>query len=75
MEAEPHGPAVARGAGTTTRVRATKMMKHTDTRHAPWYILDSNDKRRARLNAIAHILSSIPYKNCARRTSNYRAAR
>jgi polyphosphate kinase 2 len=39
-----------------------EMMKHTDTRHAPWYILDSNDKRQARLNAIAHILSSIPYK-------------
>jgi hypothetical protein len=38
------------------------MLKHTDTRHAPWYILDSNDKRQARLNAIAHILSSIPYK-------------
>jgi polyphosphate kinase 2 len=39
-----------------------EMMRHTDTRHAPWYILDSNDKRQARLNAIAHILSSIPYK-------------
>ena len=39
-----------------------EMLKHTDTRHAPWYILDSNDKRVARLNAIAHILSSIPYK-------------
>jgi polyphosphate kinase 2 len=39
-----------------------EMLKHTDTRHAPWYILDSNDKRQARLNAIAHILSSIPYK-------------
>jgi polyphosphate kinase 2 (PPK2 family) len=39
-----------------------QMLKHTDTRHAPWYIVDSNDKRRARLNVIAHILSSIPYK-------------
>ncbi len=39
-----------------------EMLKHTDTRHAPWYIVDSNDKRRARLNAIAHILSLIPYK-------------
>jgi polyphosphate kinase len=38
------------------------MLKHTDTRHAPWYIADSNDKRRARLNVIAHVLSSIPYK-------------
>jgi polyphosphate kinase 2 len=39
-----------------------EMLKHTDRRHAPWYIVDSNDKRRARLNVIAHILSSIPYK-------------
>ena len=38
------------------------MFRHTDTRHAPWYIVDSDDKRRARLNAIAHILSVIPFK-------------
>jgi polyphosphate kinase 2 len=38
------------------------MLKHTDTRIAPWYILRSDDKRAARLNAIAHILSLIPYK-------------
>ena len=39
-----------------------EMLKATDTRHAPWYILRSDDKRTARLNAIAHILSQIPYK-------------
>jgi polyphosphate kinase len=38
------------------------MLEHTDTRHAPWFIVDSNDKRRARLNAIAHILSVVPYR-------------
>jgi len=38
------------------------MFEHTDTEHAPWYIVHSNDKKRARLNAIAHILSQIPYK-------------
>jgi len=38
------------------------MFRHTATRHAPWYIVDSDDKRRARLNAIAHILSVIPFK-------------
>ena len=38
------------------------MLRKTDTREAPWYIVDSNDKRRGRLNAIAHILSQIPYK-------------
>ena len=38
------------------------MLKRTDTRAAPWYILRSDDKRAARLNAIAHLLSLIPYK-------------
>jgi len=38
------------------------MLKATDTRHAPWHIVRSDDKRRARLNAIAHILNTIPYK-------------
>ena len=38
------------------------MFKATDTKHAPWYIVRSNDKRRARLNCISHILESIPYK-------------
>jgi polyphosphate kinase 2 len=38
------------------------MLKHTDTRIAPWYILRSDDKRTARLNAISHILSLIPHK-------------
>jgi polyphosphate kinase 2 len=38
------------------------MFKKTDTRFARWYIVPSDDKRRARLNTIAHILSLIPYK-------------
>jgi polyphosphate kinase 2 len=38
------------------------MLKHTDTRIAPWYIVRSDDKRQARLNTIAHLLSAIPYK-------------
>jgi polyphosphate kinase len=38
------------------------MLHHTDTDAAPWHIVRSDDKRRARLNAIAHILSEIPYK-------------
>ncbi|HEY4142201.1 MAG TPA: polyphosphate kinase 2 [Pseudolabrys sp.] len=38
------------------------MLKATDNRHAPWYIVRSDDKRRARLNCIAHILDAIPYK-------------
>ncbi len=38
------------------------MFKFTDTEHAPWHIVQSNDKKRARLNIISHILSLIPYK-------------
>jgi polyphosphate kinase len=38
------------------------MLHHTDTDEAPWHIVRSDDKRRARLNAIAHILSKVPYK-------------
>jgi polyphosphate kinase 2 len=38
------------------------MLKNTDTRIAPWYIVRSDDKRKARLNTIAHLLSAIPYK-------------
>ena len=36
------------------------MLKATDTKPAPWYILHSDDKKRARLNCIHHILSQIP---------------
>ena len=38
------------------------MLDATDSKHAPWHIVRSDDKRRARLNCIAHILRSIPYK-------------
>lgn len=38
------------------------MLRATDRPQTPWYILRSDDKRRARLNGIAHILSAIPYK-------------
>ena len=42
------------------------MLKATDTKWAPWYILLSDDKKRARLNCIRHILSLIPYKKAPR---------
>ena len=38
------------------------MLKKTDTRIAPWYIVRSDDKKKARLNTIAHLLESIPHK-------------
>jgi polyphosphate kinase 2 len=43
-----------------------RMFEHTDTDHAPWYILRSDDKRRARLNCIAHILELVPYEKLPR---------
>jgi hypothetical protein len=43
-----------------------RMLELTDTDEAPWYIVRSDDKRRARLNCIAHILSLIPYKKVPR---------
>ena len=47
--------------------RARDMMfKATDTKYAPWYILNSDDKKRARLNCIEHLLKLIPYKNVPR---------
>ena len=42
------------------------MLEKTDSRHAPWYIVRSDDKRRGRLNCISHILSMIPYEKISR---------
>jgi polyphosphate kinase len=39
-----------------------RMLQATDRRYAPWYLLRSDDKETARLNAIAHILDQIPHK-------------
>jgi polyphosphate kinase len=38
------------------------MLKATSSKHAPWHIIRSDDKRRARLNCIAHLLKAIPFK-------------
>src|SRR5207245_5621740 len=42
------------------------MLEATDTKDAPWYIVRSDDKRRARLNCISHLLGVIPYKEVTR---------
>ena len=39
-----------------------RMLDTTDLSHAPWYRVQADDKRRARLNCIAHLLSLIPYQ-------------
>jgi polyphosphate kinase len=38
-----------------------EMFVHTDIAEAPWHVVESDDKRRARINMIAHLLSTIPY--------------
>jgi polyphosphate kinase 2 (PPK2 family) len=39
------------------------MLEHTDRKAAPWYIVDADNKKRARLNCITHLLGQIPYKD------------
>jgi polyphosphate kinase 2 len=39
------------------------MFAHTDIKQAPWYVVNADDKRRARLNCINHLLSLIPYED------------
>jgi polyphosphate kinase len=48
-----------------TRAR-NEMLEASDTPWAPWFIVRSDDKRRARLNVIAHLLGRIPYKKLPR---------
>jgi polyphosphate kinase 2 len=43
-----------------------QMLEATDSEHAPWHILRSDDKKKARLNCIAHLLSLIPYEDVPR---------
>jgi len=42
------------------------MFAATDTVECPWYVVDSNDKRRARLNLISHLLNQVPYEEVPR---------
>jgi polyphosphate kinase 2 (PPK2 family) len=39
-----------------------EMIRLTDTPHAPWWIVDSNDKKAARISCLTHLLASIPYE-------------
>jgi polyphosphate kinase 2 len=39
------------------------MFKHTDTKRSPWWVVDADNKQRARLNCIAHLLHQIPYRD------------
>ena len=48
-----------------TRAR-DDMLRATDTKEAPWFVANSNDKKRLRLNLISHLLQQIPYKEVKR---------
>jgi hypothetical protein len=39
------------------------MFAHTDVKESPWYVVEADSKRRARLNCISHLLGQIPYKD------------
>ncbi len=39
------------------------MFKYTDTKQSPWYVVNADDKKRARLNCIRHLLTQIPYED------------
>lgn len=43
-----------------------EMFVHTDIPEAPWNVVESDDKRRSRINMIAHLLASVPYREVAR---------
>ena len=40
-----------------------EMFAHTDVAEAPWYVVNADSKKRARLNMITHLLSLVPYKD------------
>ena len=40
-----------------------EMFAFTDTKWSPWYVVEGDDKRRARLNCISHLLTMIPYQD------------
>ena len=42
-----------------------EMLSYTDTKISPWYVVEADDKKRARLNCISHLLGLIPYKDIA----------
>ncbi len=53
----------ARGMWEEYSKAKDRMFDFTDIKQAPWYVVNSDDKKRARLNCISHILSKIPYED------------
>jgi polyphosphate kinase 2 len=52
-----------------------EMFRHTDIKQAPWWTVEADDKRRARLNCIAHILSSVEYQDAVPPPLKFKARR
>ena len=50
-------------AGSTTPRPRTGCSRYTDTEQSPWYVVEADDKRTARLNLISHLLSLVPYEH------------
>ena len=50
------------------------MFEYTDTKDCPWYVVNADDKKRARLNCISHIVERIPYEDVLHPRSSYRRA-
>jgi len=53
---------VSRGKWLEYSRAKDEMFAHTDTKQVPWFVVNGDDKKRARLNCISHMLSLIPYK-------------
>jgi polyphosphate kinase len=55
--------AISRQRWVEYSVAKDEMFSYTDTKQSPWYVVDSDDKRKAHLNCISHLLSLIPYED------------
>jgi polyphosphate kinase 2 len=61
LEAQPDG-FEARSRWVEFSKAKDEMFRHTDTDDSPWWVVESDDKRRAHLNCISHLLSQVPYE-------------
>jgi polyphosphate kinase 2 len=62
LEAQRHGPQIPREVNAFSRAK-DEMFFYTDIEEAPWYTVEADDKLRARLNCISHLLDRIDYKD------------
>ena len=70
LEADPHGYEELQPL-VRLLPRRDAMFAATDTPDTPWYVVDANDKRRARLNCITHLLSQVPYEEVPRESVKF----